>query len=44
MGGAVVLLIGLGLTLVGLLLIVAPGIVFAIIEQMKALIQQLILR
>jgi hypothetical protein len=43
MAGAVVLLIGLGLVLVGLLLIVAPGIVFALIEQLKTLILQLIL-
>lgn len=43
MAGAVVLLIGLGLALVGFLLIVAPGIVFAIIEQLKTLVEQLIL-
>lgn len=43
MAGAVVLLVGLGLVLVGFLLIAAPGIVFALIEQLKTLILQLIL-
>jgi hypothetical protein len=43
LAGAVVLLFGLGLALVGLLLIVAPGIVSALIEQLKTLILQLIL-